>query len=224
MVDVTLKLNEDWYYLASDTFRPVGNKRHFSPGEILYNTRQNEFFLTVPKKKLKRISEFHAGKKIYEQTGDSQQGRLRKVSKEKSIFAFKLNKDEEVQTCLKLKTLPSNQRIAIEAPRNYPNQEINNPYINYYTKPDAERRAKALFYRIIRNHWRFQVQDQFLLIHSVNGKIYKICLRTGYVFTANNLPRCVTVFSYHYLLPHFDKILAKALTIAYSPQRISTLK
>jgi hypothetical protein len=221
--NITLKLNEDWYYLASDTFCPVGNKRHFSIGEILYNTRQDTFFLTVPKKKLKPISEFHAGKKIFEYAGDSQQGRLWKVSKEKSIFAFKINKDEEIQTCLKFKTLPSYKTIAADASRNYPNQAIYN-LINHYITPDAERRAKTLFYKIIRNHSRFHVQNHFLVIHSVNENVYRICLRTGSVYAANNLPRCVTVLPHCYPLPHYDKILAKALTIAYAPQRISMLK
>ena len=223
---IILHLNRDWYYLQSEEFRRVGNRRTFRAGDILYNSRDSEFFLVVPKKKLKAINWAHAGKEIYERTRYTRAGNIHRISKRKILFSFRINEEEEVQTCVKPESFPI---IEGQTPRPIPPRRphyhyryLNVPTATESPKLDAERRAQALFYDFVRTHAQFSVVKNELKIWSKNGHIYKMNLNTGFVYDANEKYICVWI-SDRQRLPRYDKIIAKAITIAYAPELISTL-
>src|SRR4030042_2995129 len=98
---IILNLPSDWYYFQSNQFIPVRNKKSFEPGDLLYSTRINAFFIAIPKQKLRQISQQQVGKKIYERTKEFQPNQVRKVSKAKSSFAFRMNKKWEITSYVK---------------------------------------------------------------------------------------------------------------------------
>lgn len=221
MATVNLKLNEHWHYLNSQRFHPVGNKRTFKIGTVLYDTKNSEFFLTVPKKKLKPISWVEAGKHIYEQTRDSRFGSVRRVSKKKILFSFKINAEEEVQTCLKRENFPDTINVAHPLPMYRVQTSAPKASIS---SSQAQLRAKALLFRLVQEHNRFKIQNGYLKVKSINGKIFRISLTSGMVYNRKNAFVCVIIRNQlSYRLPLFDHIISKALTLAYAPQLINTL-
>ena len=217
MKPIRLKLGKDWYYFhpTSQRFRPVGNKRTFKAGVLLY--RDSEFYLVVPRKKLKAVSWNFAGKKIYEIVNGTSNRRNFKISSKKILFAFRISEEEEVQTCIKRDTVPY-------ASGAFPELEVNQPIAPTppFPSTEAEKRAKRLLYQIVNSNPRLQIRNNSLYIRSKNHKIYRIGLATGNVHDIENNFVCVQTYNCKDL-PLYDIIIAKALAIAYAPNRISTL-
>ncbi|MFX1295581.1 MAG: hypothetical protein ACFFD2_12120 [Promethearchaeota archaeon] len=216
---IQLNLGKNWYYFISQRFRPVGKKRNFKAGDLLY--KDSEFYIVVPKKKIKMISWNHAGKKIYEALGGTSKYPNYKVSKSKILFAFQINDEEKVQTCLKCDTIPVKKTYyhdlsVKDLPENYTPSTL--PILSN----NAEKRAKTLFHKIVSSDPRFSIHGKYLFIKSINYKIYQISLISGIILDTNKKVICIYCSCSKYL-PFYDIILSKALTIAYAPKLISTL-
>lgn len=218
---IQLKLGNGWYFLDTNSkqFRPVGNKRNFLLGDILY--QNSAFYKVVPKRKLQEIGWSHAGKEIYRLIGENTNINTRKISKNKLLFAFKINADEEVQTCVNPSSFPPRR----ERNRATISDEIDNEAKNFAQNlSSAEARAKTLLHKIVHSDHRLKFQkSHHLIINSINHQHYRIDLKTAQVYNHRGVPLCVVVWGQYCNLPHYDRIIAKALTIAYAPQRISTL-
>jgi len=217
---IILNLPSDWYYFQSNQFIPVRNKKTFELGDLLYSTRTNAFYITTPRQKLRRISQQQLGKQIYRRTTEFQPHQVRRVSKEKSSFTFKMNKKWEITSYVK-KYQPNRidpTIISGYAPRPPLTEEARIAALN------ANERAKSLFYRIIQDDAHFRTNGHVLFIKSENGQTYQIELNSGMVRCFNGGYLCVTVLTGGKTLPLYDIILAKALTIAYGPNKISSLK
>lgn len=212
MKTLRLNLGIKWFFFDSNSqqFRPVKNKRNFHHGDLLY--KDSEFFLVHKKKKMIPISWCRVGKKIYGRL-QSTGGQMRRVSKEKVIFAFGINKDEEVQTSIKPQTFPFYQE---EIPPTL-TSNIKGPILS-----EAKKRAYSLMYQVAQSQERLRIKGKYIYIKSKNGKNYKICTSTGQVYNGIQSPICVWASNIGNT-PLFDQIIAKALTIAYAPKRISTL-
>ncbi len=216
MKTIQLKLDAAWHFFESNSqqFRPVKNKHNFHHGDLLY--KDSEFFLVHRKKKIVPISWCQAGKKIYGNIRNFTR-RSFNVSKQKVVFAFKINADEEVQTSIKPDTYP------------YPYERIEPvriPPSNKSDKPDltiAERRAKELMRHVVSSNPRLSMKGNFLYVNSKNGKSYYISIRNGVVYNSFHRSVCVTMRCGRENIPLYDQIIAKALTIAYAHKRISTL-
>ncbi len=207
---IRLNLGPDWYYFTAQRFRPVGKKRNFVAGDLLY--RDSEFYLVVPRKKLKKISWNHAGKRIYGELSAIHDRNNFRISKKKILFAFEINPEEEVQTCLKDGTLSFQ-------PTNY---ELAGTNTAQHKMPEfAEKRAKAIFCQMVRAHSRLKVRNNSLYVRSRNHRTYRISLKSGVVYDLYDKSICV--YSPSSTLPFYDILLGKALTIAYAPERIYTL-
>ncbi|MHA1652340.1 MAG: hypothetical protein ACTSYB_19315 [Candidatus Helarchaeota archaeon] len=219
---IRLNLSNDWLYFDSRKFRPVGNKRNFRPGDLLY--RDSEFYVVDRRTKLKKISWPQAGKLIYNKLDAREFEKFRyrqgpsKLSKQKILFKFQINEEEEVQTSLKVNTFPD----IIIFERTHPDLNDLQQETPRKAITGAEKLAKSIFYTVIRKHKCFKIRGVNLIIKSKNGKMYRINLNSGQVFSLKNYPICVASYG-SWSLPFFDQVLAKALTIAYAPERIYTL-
>ncbi len=183
--------------------------------------RINAFFIAIPKQKLRQISQQQVGKKIYERTKEFQPNQVRKVSKAKSSFAFRMNKKWEITSYVKTNQ-PDRTNVTIAS--GYASNGTLLTEEARIAALSANKRAKCLFYRIIQDDAHFRTNRHVLFIKSVNGKTYEIELSSGMVRCFNGGYLCVAVLMGKNTLPHYDVILAKALTIAYAPDKISTLK
>lgn len=216
MKTIRLNLDTAWFFFDSKSqqFRPVKKKRNFHHGDLLY--KDSEFFFVHRKKKVVPISWCHAGKKIYGHTRNLTQ-RSFNVSRQKVVFAFEINADEEVQTSIKPHTYPyPYDRIEPVIPR--APKDPDNPKLTV-----AERRAKELMRQVAYNTPRLRMNGNYIIIKSRNGRLYRISIQTGYVYNKLNQTICVAINCHGENIPLFDKIIAKALTIAFAPQRIYTL-
>ena len=217
MKRIHLKLGKEWYYFDpySQRFRQIGNRRTFKAGELLY--RDSEFYLVVPRKKLKAISWNYAGKKIYELVNGTSDRHNFNISSKKILFAFQISDEEEVQTCIKRDTVPY-------ASGTYPELDGDLPLAPSPPVPstDTEKRAKTLLHTIVNSSPRLQIRNNSLYIRSINHKVYRISLASGSVHDIKNNFICVYIYNCKDL-PLYDIIIAKALAIAYSPNRICTL-
>ena len=217
---IILNLPSDWYYFHSNQFIPVRNKKAFESGDLLYSTRINAFYIATPRQKLKQISQQQLGKQIFKRTTELQPHQVRRVSIEKSSFTFKMNKNWEITSYVK-KYQPNRIDPTITSgytPRPPLTEEARIAALN------ANERAKSLFYRIIQDDAHFRTNGHVLFIKSENGQTYEIELSTGTVRNFNGGYLCVWVSMRQSSLPLYDVIIAKALTIAYAPDKISTLK
>jgi len=86
----------------------------------------------------------------------------------------------------------------------------------------AEEKSELLLKEIVSADPRFHFEDNYVVVTSNNSKVYKINLNNGSV-TIDGKCKCVQVKP-GINLPMSDKILAKALAIAYAPERIHTLR
>lgn len=213
MKTVHLNLNKDWYFFDSQQFRPINRKQNFINGDLLYHNSQ--FYLVHHKKKIVPISWPHAGKILYSRTGNKgSRGRTITVSKLKQIFAFTINAEEEVQTSVKPTNYPFNM------PDDEPLPESSQDDSKKLSPP--EKIARKLLLECVRSYDRLEIRGNFIMIHSKNHRLYRISMRTRQTYDIKSNPICVTPI-YGCSLPHFDVLLAKALTIAYAPHLIRTL-
>ncbi|MDD1778632.1 MAG: hypothetical protein LUQ65_10735 [Candidatus Helarchaeota archaeon] len=220
MKKIILNLPSDWYYFHANQFIPVRNKKAFESGDLLYSTRTNAFYITTPRQKLRQISQQQLGKQIYRRTTEFQPHQVRRVSKEKSSFTFRMNKRWEITSYMKTYQ-PDRPNVAITT------GYVSRPPLTEEARIaalNANERAKCLFYRIIHDDAHFHTNGHVLFIKSENGKTYEIELSSGGVRNFNGGYLCVSVHMGINTLPLYDVILAKALTIAYAPEKISTLK
>jgi hypothetical protein len=98
----------------------------------------------------------------------------------------------------------------------------------YGVSEEAALRARRLLHEIIQSHACLKIENRRLLVDSVNGRRYAVCLCSGVVHRWDKMRGFVCVFaSFSYpgggLLPLADRIIAIALTIAYAPELINTL-
>jgi hypothetical protein len=218
---IILNLPSDWYYFNAGQFIPVRNKRAFAAGDLLYSTRTTAFYIATPRQKLRQISQQQLGKQIYRRTKEVQLYQVRRISKEKSSFAFRMNENWEINCYVKTHQ-PSRTDVTIAsgyAPNGTPlTEEARLAALN------ANERAKALFHRIIQGDPHFRINGNVLFVKSENGKTYEIELGSGMVRNINGGYVCVYVSTVKGTLPLYDVLIAKALTIAYAPEKISTLK
>jgi hypothetical protein len=213
MKAIRLNLGNAWYYFASQKFHPVGNKRNFLPGDLLY--RDSEFYRVVPKQKLKKISWTQGGKYLYQVLGGEGSRPNYQISKRKILFAFKPNAEEEVQTCVKPTSFSLKQRAIPEDEV----AEIKKPADTSKSRLEAQKRAKTLLYNFVRTNNNMVLYEDFLYLRSTNRKFYSISLDTGAVYNITDKGgRCVRVKGID--LPMYDIVLAKALVIAYRPNCI----
>ncbi|MFX1474873.1 MAG: hypothetical protein ACFFCO_05245 [Promethearchaeota archaeon] len=99
-------------------------------------------------------------------------------------------------------------------------------------KEEAVRRARRLLQEIMQEHDCLYLVDDEVIVESRNGRRYAISLKTGSTYRIGSKKRrfvCVQVYDsapngfVPPLLPLADRIIAKALTIAYAPRLINTL-
>ncbi|MBD3226617.1 MAG: hypothetical protein GF329_00380 [Candidatus Lokiarchaeota archaeon] len=84
-------------------------------------------------------------------------------------------------------------------------------------------RSYSFLKEVIRKDPHLRISADFLYIRSLNKRRYKINLKTKEVFSKNHFC-CVQIdHKIKKELDDFDIIIAKALTIAYAPEKISTI-
>ena len=80
----------------------------------------------------------------------------------------------------------------------------------------------VLLKSVVKSYPQLELHKEELNIKSLNGKKYKICIKTGVVMDSSGQELCVVAAS-SYDYPRSDIILSKALTIAFAPNEIYTL-
>ena len=87
--------------------------------------------------------------------------------------------------------------------------------------PEAGRRSYSLLMEVVSKSDRLWLVRNTVKVKSRNGRTYSVCLETANVVRDDGKRCCVWVDGYS--LPLYDRVLAKALAIAYKPELISTL-
>ena len=225
-VRINLHLNCAWYLLTFQRFLPIGAKRSFRQGDLLYCASNMAFYTVVPEKKKLAYATRGQVETIIRQDLVGTRGLGRQSpSKRKVILVFDGSKCQNMKPLLR-QDLSHFELAFQEAPPRprYTGYPWHLPQASSYL-PDfqAEQRAKKLFQSLMATITQVQIEGKWVRVKSQNGETYQVDLSTGRVYHANGGPICVYV-SEREILPLYDKIIAKALTIAFAPDKISTLK
>ncbi len=81
--------------------------------------------------------------------------------------------------------------------------------------------AIVFLWEVVSKSDRLWLVRNTVKVKSRNGRTYSVCLETANVVRDDGKRCCVWVDGYS--LPLYDRVLAKALAIAYKPELISTL-
>ena len=231
---IRLKLNENWLKYNGSIFVSVQNQRNFAIGDIL---KKHKNYFLVTKKGLKPIKEKMAFKKLIKSTIKENPNYLsvpgyfrwgnnrRSYSRPKQKIKVQHNEIYKKTPCYYNKCIMQMTNISItlhisveeaQIIRDFFTVRRISNYSNSY-KPEANERAKAILKKIVKNDGRLSIFKDTLVIRSINKKVYTISLKNGEVSSNDKDSICVQL-SYTQL-PLSDEILAKALTIAYQPEK-----
>jgi len=87
---------------------------------------------------------------------------------------------------------------------------------------EAEGRSLGLLREVISGDDRLRIVGGAVEVRSVNGRVYYVSLEDGGV-RRDDGKRCCVKVRFGFGLPRYDRVLSKALTIAYEPHHIYTL-
>ncbi len=227
---IRLRLSEDWFKFYGTNFKSVGSQRNFQIGDIL--KKQDQYF-GVTRKGLKLIKEKFAFKKIIKATKKINPNYLSEARILLGYRGVRIRDKIKVQhdkiykkaPCPWNKCVLFNTNISVTLKLNDKDaRELETIFFNRTNNiqysPEAVEKANEILMRIVIMDQRLTIKIGKLEVKSLNKKTYRIDLTNGKVYSRKN-EICVQVPNN--IMPLLDKILAKALMIAYMPEEISTL-
>lgn len=207
-----MKLKENfqskkWYLYKSRHFRHIKGKEKLKKGALLYS--RGEFYILVDNNRLKPISDASARKIIYNTVKKSMKYSDMKVLQQHLDFIFSIDDIGDIELTL----FPSRP-----ASIPFPSRATRTQRSTFST--ESELKARTYFHEAVQKYDRLYLFGNILYIYSINKNVYHIYLGNGQVYNFHHSSICVRIKR---PLPHYDTILAKALTIAYRPELIGTL-
>jgi hypothetical protein len=195
MTTIQLDLGNGWYYFDAQRLRAVRERQTFSNGDLLYS---GNAFYELRKRVLRPIRRNKAAKLVY-----------RKTRNPRIAGIVRRSRDPVTALARDYKKVLSKRRVGrLEARK--------------VCKLTPQERAQAFFAHVVEAYGRLWVEGEKLVVRSRNRRTYRISLDSGQVSDTSGAHVCVIIRSRE-RLPQIDIILAKALTIAYTPQLIYTL-
>jgi hypothetical protein len=95
---------------------------------------------------------------------------------------------------------------------------------SFISKERSYKRSLLFLREIVQKDQHITRSGNQIIIESINRKRYYISINTGKVYSSKNRFCCVEVsWNGQRALNKIDIIIAKSLTIAYAPQKISTI-